>query len=220
VNERQTRSLIAFANAVAYLEKLPKPHDPELAKPLARLRKKVDLLQQAAGEQTLAGGRLVASARLELDKLRDKQMLGLADLARPHFRGEASVLAALRVPHKKATAGEILSAAEVLADTLQPHRRFLSASGIDTRRIRRLRDETLRVKKLFDAADARIPIRTLATDRIPALLTSARDDLRAINRIMLTSRSPDELVAWQIASRVGKRLGRPRKPRRRPPPSE
>ena len=211
---------MALIKAVDFLEKEPIPHGPELARVLARLRGKVHLIRQAHAEQTLTGGRLVASARLELDDLRENHMLALADLARPLFRGESSVLMALRVPHKKARADEILSAAEVIAETLRPHRRFLSASGIDTRRIGRLREETRRVKKLFDAADVRIPTRTLATNRLPALLTSARDDLKAIDRIVATSCSPEHVFAWRMVTRVGKRLGRPRKPRRRPPPSE
>jgi hypothetical protein len=220
VNKPQTRSLLALRGALAFLEKGRTPKDSELPHLRARLRDTVEKIGQTAADQTVRGGRLVGSARRQLDNVREKHMLTLADVTRPLFVGEASVLAALRVPHKRATADEILLASALMTKTLHPHRRFLTAAHVDTRRIQRLREETRQVKKLFDAASARTPTSTVATSRLRPLFVSARRDLKAIDTLMRASASPNDLAVWRSVTRVGKRIGRPRKPRRRPPPSE
>lgn len=217
MTDPQVRSLNAFRSAVAFFEKGQTLKDPELAHRHASLRDTVEEIRKAAADQQAVGGRLVASARHRLNNIRKNHMLPLADLTRGLFVGEASIQAALRVPHERAKADEILSASALMTKTLRPHRRFLTASHVDTRRIQRLREETSQVKKLFDAANTRIPLSALATARLPALFASARDDLRAINTLMKARGPSNDLNVWRRVTRVGKRIGRPRKPRRRPP---
>lgn len=217
MNKAQVRSLDALRGAIAFLEEGRIPKDKELPHLRAKLRATVEKIGQTAADQTVRGGRLVGSARRQLDDVRKKHMLTLADVTRPLFVGEASVLAALRVPHQRAKADEILRASVLMTKTLHPLRRFLTASHVDTRRIQRLREETRQLKKLFDAANARTPASTLATRRLPALFVSARRDLKAINTIMTAAGPSNDLDVWRNVTRVGKRIGRPRKPRRRPP---
>jgi len=220
VNKQQMRSLTAYRNVVSFLETGPIPKDLELPQLRARLRDTVKEIEKLSGIQLQVGGRLMGAARRQLENVRALHMLKLARVARRHFAGEPTVLAALRVPHKKATSEEILRASVLMTQTLQPHRRFLTASGVDALRIGRLREETRQVQKLFDAAAVRTPLRTLATHELKPLFISARNDLDAIDLMMKDFCSGPELVAWRVASRVGKRLGRPRKPRRRPSNSE
>jgi hypothetical protein len=210
VNERQARSSKAIRSAVVFFDKLYAASSPELAHLHQRLRSTSKSIDQAAVDQLEVSGKLLASARQKLEQVREKHMLPLARLARRVFRGEVRIEAALRVPHKRAPAEELLAAAERMVKALQPHRRVLVASSIDPRRLSRLREETRIAKKLFAAADARTPRRTLATRRLPALLASARADLDAIDAIMTASSAGTELVQWRLISRVGKRLGRPR----------
>ena len=215
MNQRQDRTLAAYRGALAFIGERPLAFAPELSHLCERLDATVDAIQQAAGMQELRGGKLLGEARRRLDQVREKHMLPLARLTRRLFAGEARIQEALEVPHKRAATHELFAASRSIVRTLRPHRKFLADSRVDTRRIDRLQDETRQVKQLFDAAKARTPESAIATRRLTGLFAEARADFAAIDGLVTLACSPEELAGWRTASRVGKRLGRPRKQTRR-----
>src|SRR5437868_8327436 len=142
-------------------------------------------------------------------------MIPLVRLTRRLFSGETRIQAALKVPHKRAPTDDLLAASASIVKTLKPQRKFLSESGVDPRRIDRLREETRQAKQLFDAATARTPESAIATRRLSALFTEARADFGAIDGLVTLACAPDELPGWRSVTRAGKRMGRPRKQKRR-----
>ena len=215
VNQRQDRTLAAYRGALAFIGQRPLAFAPELSHLCERLDATVDAIQHAAGMQELRGGKLLGDARRRLDQVREKHMLPLARLTRRLFAGETRIQEALEVPHKRAATRELFAASRSIVKTLRPHRKFLADSRIDTRRIDRLQDETRQVKQLFDAAATRTPESAIATRRLNALFAEARADFAAIDGLVILACSPEELRGWRMASRVGKRKGRPPTPKRK-----
>jgi hypothetical protein len=215
VNQRQERSLTTYRNALAFVGERPVAFAPELAHLCERLDATVEAIDDTAGKQQLRGGKLLGDVRRRLDQIREKHMLPLVRLTRRLFSGETRIQNALRVPHKRASTNELLAASGSIVKTLGAQRKFLSESRVDPRRIDRLREETRQVKQLFAAANARTPESAIATRRLRALFTEARADFAAIDGLVTLTLKPEDLTAWRMISRVGKRLGRPRKQKRR-----
>jgi hypothetical protein len=215
VNQRQERSLAAYRGALGFVGKRPIAFAPELSHLCERLDATVEAIEDAAGKQQLRGGKLIGEARRRLDQIREQHMLPLVRLTRRLFSGETRIQAALKVPHKRASTDELLAASTSIVKTLRSQRKFLAEQRVDTRRIERLRSETRQVKQLFDAAATRTPESAIATRRLTALFAEARADFAAIDGLVTLACDPVELRAWRSATRVGKRMGRPRKPRRR-----
>ena len=142
-------------------------------------------------------------------------MLPLARLARRLFAGESPIEAALRVPHKRAPTEVILAAAVRMVSALRPHRAFPVDSRIDAARIGELQHEARRLKKVFEVAYASTADRAMPTRRLPELFASARMDVLAIDALITARGKEDDICYWKHISRVGKRIGRPRAPRRR-----
>jgi hypothetical protein len=215
VNQRQERSLTAYRGALAFVGERPVAFAPELAHLCERLDATVEAIDNAAGKQQLRGGKLLGDARRRLDQIREKHMLPLVRLTRRLFSGETRIQDALKVPHKRASTEELLAASASIVKTLGAQRKFLSESRVDPRRIDHLREETRQVKQLFDAAATRTPESAIATRRLRALFAEARADFAAIDGLVTLTCNPDDLAGWRMISRVGKRLGRPRKQKRR-----
>jgi hypothetical protein len=142
-------------------------------------------------------------------------MVPLARLARRLFAGEPGIQEALRVPHKRARAEEILAAAARMVKALRPHRALLAASHIDSARVDRLQVETRRLKKVFDKAHAAVADRAVPTRRLPELFASAHADVLVLDALMpALFKTSGDLVFWKFMRRVNKRMGRPRTSRR------
>jgi hypothetical protein len=215
VNQRQERSLHAYRGALAFVGGRPLAFTPELSHLCERLDATVEAIADAAGKQQLRGGKLLGDARRRLDQIRHKHMLPLVRLTRRLFSGEPAIQAALKVPHKRASTDELFAASASILKTLAVQRQFLSDSGVDPGRIDRLRDETRQAKRLFEAANARTPESAIATRRLGSLFAEARADFAAIDGLVTLACTREELVAWRSVTRVGKRMGRPRKQTRR-----
>lgn len=213
VNQRQERTVTAYRGALGYIGKRALGLSPELSHLSERLDATVEAIEHAAGTQVLRGGKLLGEARRRLDQVRERHMLPLVRLTRRLFAGDTRTQTALRVPHKRAATEELFVASAVIVKTLRPHRKFLAESHVDTHRIERLQEEMRRVKRLFDAANARTPQSTIATRRLPALFAEARADFVAIDSIVRGAFTSDELHEWRSVSRVPKRMGRPPKPK-------
>ena len=215
MNQRQDRTLVAYRGALGWVGRRPLAFAPELSHLCERLDATVEAIEHAAGTQELRGGKLLGEARRRLDQVRERHMLPLVRLTRRLFAGDARTQTALRVPHKRAAADELFAASVSIVKTLRPQRKFLAESRVDPHRIDRLREETRQVKQLFDAANARTPQSAIATRRLPALFAEARADFVAIDALVRLACTPVELHEWRSVTRVPKRMGRPRKQKRR-----
>jgi hypothetical protein len=215
VNQRQERSLAAYRGALGFVGTRTLGFAPELSHLCERLDATVEAIEDAAGKQQLRGGKLLGEARRRLDQIREKHMLPLVRLTRRLFSGETRIQAALKVPHKRASTDDLFTAAASIVKTLGSQRKFLSESRVDPRRIDRLREEIRQAKQLFEAANARTPESAIATRRLGPLFAQARADFAAIDGLVTLACSPEELVGWRSVTRVGKRMGRPRKQKRR-----
>jgi len=211
VNQRQERSLNAYRGALTFVAERPLAFAPELSHLCERLSASVEAIDDAAGKQQLRGGKLLGEARRRLDQIRQKHMLPLGRLTRRLFSGEPRIRSALKVPHKRASTEELFAASASIVKTLGSQRKFLSESRVDPGRIDRLREETRQAKQLFVAANVRTPESAIATRRLSALFVEARADFAAIDGLVTLACKPEELIAWRTMTRVGKRMGRPRK---------
>ena len=216
MNERQFRTLGSYRSIISMLRDRGTPIALEAPAILERLENTVADIQTYATAQIIAGASChVTNARRELERMRQKQMLPLARLARRVFAGESPIEAALRVPHKRAPTEVLLAAAVRMVSTLRPHRELLAGSRIDPVRIDELQREARRLKKVFAAAYASTADRAMPTRRLPQLFASARMDVLALDALIVAGGREVDLQQWKHSSRVGKRIGRPRAPRHR-----
>ena len=215
VNNRQLRARQSYHNILLALSRCPRI-GPEGQAVHERFKGTVAEIERYYLEQDLASrGHHVTEARRQLDRMRGEQMLPLARLARRVFIGESAVEAAMRVPHKRAPTDEILTAATHMVKILRPHRAVLLASRIDPERMDRLEVEAKRLKKVFKAAYASVADRAMPTRRLPELFASAHADVLALDVLVAAKVIDINGVEWQHVRRVGKRMGRPPRKRRR-----
>ena len=215
MNERQRRSLKAYDNAVHYFKS--RPNIPR------ELRAVVDDLSTTTNEirrvevSRIAEGKrdYMAAVRRPVEKMRFDEMRPLSRLARRIFKGESKILAALRVPHKRANIEVIIDAALLMVSTLAPHRAQLAASRIDSLRLARIKKEALRLKKLTGVATGKVADKGVPSSRLRVLFAAAHEEAFAMHALAEVTLKEGDLVAYKSISRVGKRMGRPRK--RRPP---
>ena len=218
MTERQDRSITAYQSARDAIDALPGP----LSRELTRLR---DDLQQTLNEiarvtaDRRSTGPTLGQLRLEIETLREKQMLPLGRLARRLFLGDPAIEKALRVPHKRASNDELLESAMTMTKTLRPHRRFLARSGIEPARLDQLARSARDAKQRVRHAERTRGQRGVAMIKLKPFLTRARHCVNAIDAIVVATMPPDEIHRWRKLARVGKRIGRPPKRRsHRSPP--
>ena len=112
MNERQYRTLGSYRSVISMLRDRGTPIALESTAILERLENTVADIQTYATAQMIAGASChVTNARRELERMRQKQMLPLARLARRLFTDEPRIEAALRVPRKRAQTEVILAGA-------------------------------------------------------------------------------------------------------------
>ena len=215
MNNRQVRAWQSYQSILGVLEHCPRM-GPEGQAVHERFKRTVAEIGRYRFEQDLASRSYhLTKARQQLDTMRSEQMLPLARLARRVFIGESAVEAAIRVPHKRAPTDAILTAATLIVKALRPHRAVLLASRIDPERVDRLDVEAKRLKKVFKAAYASVADRAMPTRRLPELFASARADVLVLDVLVAAKVIDMDDDGWQYARRVGKRIGRPPRKRRR-----
>jgi hypothetical protein len=220
MHERQIRALRSYTSALHNLGTSALRDDPELPGLRDDLQALVEQITLEGGNQYVAvKGRFATNARAEVLVFRENYMLPLAKLVRPLFKGESRMKIALKVPHKRANPEKILEAAERMLKALQPHAKLLAAARINRQRIVGLRAGVRRLKKVVAAAAAGGADRGAPTQRLKPLFTRAHELVIAIDGIQSSFLSPGDdeamwkLYEWKKTSRVGKKMGRPRKRR-------
>jgi hypothetical protein len=220
MDDRQIRALSSYTSALHNLGTSAMRDDPELPGLRDDLQAIVEQIGLEGGKQHVAvNGRFATTARAQVLVFRENYMLPLAKLVRPLFKGEPRMQSALKVPHKRANPEVILAAAERMLKALQPHAKLLAAARINRQRIVGLRAGVRQLKKVVAAAAAGGADRGAPTQRLKPLFARARELVIAIDGIQSSFRSPADYEAtwkleeWKKMSRVGKKMGRPRKRR-------
>ena len=80
-------------------------------------------------------------------RLRREYMIPLTRTAKPLLRFAPGVEKTLKVPHARASHRELVTAAEVMLKSVQPHRKLLTADGFPTTFLAEFRDLTKDLKR-------------------------------------------------------------------------
>jgi hypothetical protein len=148
------------------------------------------------------------------DNLREDHLLPLSRRGRKLAREHPKLMAALKVPHKNASADEIADAAKRFADALKPHLSFLIQAGYPRNCLTVLRQEA---RALRADTQAKIESRRVIgrTNReLTKELSLARETINDLDSVL---RSFDDFRSfatdWNVCNRVEARMGRPSKRR-------
>ena len=146
-------------------------------------------------------------------KLRREDMIPLVRTAKPLFDFAPGVQQVLRVPHARADAQTVASAALQMADVLKPHSKLLAAAGYTTGYFRDLRAEARTLALTARTTEKARTRRSEATAAIAAEFEKANKTLTVIEGFVMRAfaNSPDILRFWRSRRRVSARMGRPRK---------
>lgn len=204
---------------VPFLDELSLPGAPPVVRTcIAELRHSNDRVAAAAAEQYGADAKgSKDGVRIEKLKqqLRVEFMIPLSQSKRKYFRWIAGAERALRTPHAKASHGEVVEASERMLKFLTPHRRHLTSAGWAPDYLPEFRKRTREFRRITDSVSARQKRYARAARVIGDELESAAQNIKvltALFRTLLKDR-PSVLADWLRVSRLGKRLGRPRKKR-------
>lgn len=210
--KHQDQALSAYRSTLNFFETHTCVIAPELPTILARLARIVREIDTLRGEEY----RIRNEARLKmletpLHEMREQHMLPLSRLARRVFKGESALLAAIRVPHKRDSADDMIAAALRIVETLTPHRNVLRKASIDPTRLTRLKAQAKALDKLARNTQSLIAERGGPGDRLEELYSSAHDEVFSLQALVracpaVTSGDKDSFAA---CSRIGKLRGRP-----------
>ena len=216
--KRQDQALSAYLTTLEYFEKSTHvfPGEiPDIVKRLEATAREIDKLRGL--EKNIRLEATLKMLEVPLHAMREDHMLPLSRMSRRVFKGESALLAAIRVPHKRATAEVMIAAALRMVETLSPHRRVLKQSRIDPARVTLLKAKAKSLDKLARktaalAADSGVP-----SNRFKELFASAHEDISSLQALVKACRhlSSGEQAHFAGCTRIGKMRGRPSKRRQR-----
>ncbi|HEX4681671.1 MAG TPA: hypothetical protein VH277_03120 [Gemmatimonadaceae bacterium] len=217
MEERQSRTMKAATITLDMLERAGDALGPELRSIRERLRSAVKEVKGLAVQQDLGRYGQDQSRQLAEQAMAVRTvMIRLAGVTRLRFRDHPQVLKALAVPHKRTSASRLATAALAMTAALEPHRDFLTSEGVDLRRLDRVKTGAATLAALVHERDTYVPPSREATSRLPAALSTVSSEMAAARMGMLDD--PVFITKSTIPvqpPKVGKRLGRKRKPRRK-----
>lgn len=148
------------------------------------------------------------------DKLRNRRMIPLRDIARPLLKFAPGAAEALRVPHAHASARTVAAAAARMVQALKPHAALLRSANISHDFLREM---------LQEARGLALAVKTNADERRKRANVT-RDVARELKRAFETTRTLGGLVKlhyptleerWDAMDRISPPVGRPRRKRTR-----
>ena len=218
MHERQEQTTGVFKAALAYFERHPvSPEPPLLAGKRRQLQETLDRIAASAKLQNLGSARDSGTLDRRRKELREKRMLPLRQLARAELRFAPGAEAALRVPHARASARVVAAAAIRMADALMPHAKLLRSAGVSKDFLVQMRQEARSLALTTKENATRRKRRTEATATIASEIRKGLAVVATLEGLVLLHASPDQVDQWRSTRRRMKKVGRPRKPRRRRP---
>jgi len=214
--KRQNHTIPTYRDILGFFERTAHLMSPEIRVIVKRFDATVQEIHQLrAITPVIRVNARLKTLEVPLATMREEQMLPLSRMARRVFAGESAILAAIRVPHKKASSDVMINAALRMVEALTPHRRTLKEASIDPARLTRLKAEAKSLQKLVGKTKALIADRGVPTRRLEELFSSAHMDVMSLQALVKASRimTPEQKFDFAGYSRIGKMLGRPSKVR-------
>lgn len=215
MDQRQQRTIEAFERVLLYLEQEKvEPAPPMLTQKQKELAESVKRLH-ALGMKHLPERR--ARVRDLSQQLRRERMIPLARLMKRVLAFAPGLERVLRVPHARADSMTVATAALEMAKFLEPHGALLAAAGLPATTAAELRSDAEQLATTLRGADEARERRGRVTREIAAEMKAAMATLGVIDGLMLVhlTGSPTLQRHWKNRRKVGKRMGRPPRKRRR-----
>ena len=215
MDQRQLRTVETFERVLLYLtQEKVEPAPPLLTQKQKELADSVARLH-ALHVQHLPEPR--ARVRDLSQQLRRDRMIPLARLMKRVLAFAPGVERVLRVPHARADAMTVATAAIEMAKFLEPHAALLASAGLPATTAAELRTDAERLAASLRGADESREQRSRVTREIAAEMKAAMATLGVIDGLMLVhfTGSPVKQKHWKSRRKVGKRMGRPPQKRSR-----
>lgn len=193
------------------------PQPPLFDRVRTRLRESITRISDYQQTQMAAASTLTGEASLDQlrNRLRRERMMPLIKVAKPLLKFAPGTLAALRIPHARASSTDVASAAIRLFDALKPHHKLLASAGYSKDFLLEMRKEADTIALAVKRSDKARQIRARATASMTAEFKKANGAVTVMEGILAARLAKDEVfrVRWKAARRVTARMGRPRKRR-------
>jgi hypothetical protein len=213
MDNRQTRTVLAFSNALSFFNSYPVKPEPRLLTGMcSSLRGSIERLQELQSEQMAARLAMNGSVEVRRRKLRREQMIPLVRIAKPLLKFAPGAESALRVPHARADAQTVAAAALRMADALTPHAKLLAAAGYSKEYLRDLRKEARALALTARTTEHARKRRSEVTATITDEFKKGMKTLMVIEGIVFRefAASPAIQRFWRNRRKVSARMGRPR----------
>lgn len=209
MDQRQLRTVQTYEHILLFLkQEKVEPEPPlltqkqvELAEVLARLRQLE--VRQLPQPQT--------RVRDLSQRLRRERMIPMARLMKRLLAFAPGLERVVRVPHARADALTVATAALEMAKFIEPHMELLVTAGVPRASAAALRAEAERLAETLRGADEKREVRGRVTREIAAEMKSATAIVGVIDGMMHVhfAGQPILLRHWKNRRKVGKRIGRP-----------
>lgn len=220
MDNRQQRTLQALRRVDLFLAHPSlQPQPPLLVRMHAQLSRSITRITEMEGKQSAPQAAVDGPRDVELlrQRIRRHRMLPLVKIAKPLLKFAPGTAAALRIPHARADATTVATAALTLATALEPHTKLIISAGYDRSFLRDLRADARALKEAAHFTTKTRQQRSRATHVIASELKKCAGTLMVIEGILGPRLAADRALAaaWRGCRRVGARTGRPRAKRRR-----
>lgn len=219
MDQRQLRTVQTFERILLFFkQEKVEPEPPLLAQKQLELAESVARLHELHVKHEPRKRNRVRDLS---QQLRRERMIPMARLMKRLLAFAPGVERVLRVPHARADALTIATAALEMAKVMEPHMALLLSAGVSPTSAADLRAEAERLALTLKGADEARELRGQLTREIAEEMKSAMATLEVIDGMMVVhyARNPVLLKHWKHRRKVGKRMGRPpqRMGRRREP---
>jgi hypothetical protein len=219
MDNRQRRTLQAFISIKVFLENgRLTPAPPLLAGMRKSLEASIDRIRSLRLEQHIANNSRDGKVELRRRKLRRERMMPLVRIAKPLLAFAPRVEPTLRVPHARADAHTVATAALKMADALEPHARLLASAGCSKDFLRQLRQEARALALAVKTTEKARQRTSVATAAIAAEFKKAMKTVTVIEGLVMLNYGGDPATqaVWRRTRRVSARIGRPKQRSKRP----
>jgi hypothetical protein len=214
MTERQQREFDSIRRSRDFLVRL-KGLTPELtaiAKKLSDVITRIKAVEERArGHALPAFGR---SVTLQANLLREEHLIPLARRGKQIFRGEPRFERAMRAPHKRAGAEQVLASARQMIAAITPHKRHFLAAGAAPAFLTDLRAATAQLGANLKLVDKSRRLMDGVNRELKREIAAGRREVHiAASLVPAWVRRHDPRggldAAWSSVHRVGARIGRP-----------
>ena len=226
MNARQGRSMARLVRADRHFGiRVPLENPPPMYEHfVGKLKTEVAHLRELEYEQhTLTPQHAVEGKKTAYlrKRLRREYMVPLTRVGRRVLRYARGIEQALKVPHARVSHRELVTAAEVMLKTVQPHRALLLSAGFPKTFFTEFRELTKELKRIATTSSQRQAKFARVSEELRRELASANDTLRILDGLMFARTDHDYEFAkiWKDILRTPKRLGRPPAKKRKVTPN-